>query len=275
MAFWSSTPGPLLFAHRGASSERPENSALAFRRALELGADVLELDLHATRDGVFVVSHDPSAERTCNVRRRLGECTWSEISSWDAGWGFVDRAGERPYAGQQIRLARFDSVLEQFPDAAFNVDVKEASDAEVRTLLSLLRARQAESRVLLTSFSWRCLRRIRRQGYEGPLGLSQLEVIRLFFAPELTLRLLPLGGLRAQVPPRSGSLDLGGPRFIEKCHRLGLKVDYWVINQASEAARLLDNGADGIITDDVATIANVFATSERTAAWRARQEMKR
>ena len=272
MHFWSRTPGPLLYAHRGASSELPENSTLAFRRGLELGADVLELDLHATRDGVFVVSHDPSAERTCNVSRRLGECTWSEVSSWDAGWGFVDEQGKRPHAEQQIRLARFESVLDEFPDAAFNVDVKEASDAEVRTLLSLLRGRQAEDRVLLTSFSWRCLQRIRRQGYEGPLGLSQLEVIRLFFAPELSGRLLPFAGVRAQVPPSSGPLDLSSPRFIEKCHRLGLKVDYWVINQASEAARLLDNGADGIITDDVAKIAELFASSERTAAWRTRQD---
>jgi glycerophosphoryl diester phosphodiesterase len=272
MHFWSRTPGPLLYAQRGASSELPENSTLAFRRALELGADVLELDLHATRDGVFVVSHDPSAERTCNVSRRLGECTWSEVSTWDAGWGYVDAEGQRPYAGQQIRLARFDSLLDEFPAAAFNVDVKEASDAEVRTLLSLLGARRAESRVLLTSFSWRCLRRIRRQGYAGPLGLSQLEVIRLFFAPELSGKLLPFAGVRAQVPTRSGPLDLSTPRFIEKCHRLGLKVDYWVINRASEAARLLDNGADGIITDDAAEIAKVYASSERTAAWRARRQ---
>ena len=272
MHFWSRTPGPLLYAHRGASSELPENSTPAFRRALELGADVLELDLHATRDRVFVVSHDPSAERTCNVAKRLGECTWSEVSSWDAGWGFVDAEGKRPHAGQGIRLARFDSVLDQFQEAAFNVDVKEASDAEMRSLLSLLREQRAESRVLLTSFSWRCLRRIRRQGYEGPLGLCQLDVIRLFFLPELAGRLLPFDGVRAQVPPRSGPLDLSSPRFIEKCHRLGLKVDYWVINQASEAARLLDNGADGIISDDVAKIAAVYASSERTAAWRARQD---
>jgi glycerophosphoryl diester phosphodiesterase len=272
MHFWSRTPGPLLYAHRGASSELPENTTPAFRRALELGADVLELDVHATQDRVFVVSHDPSAERTCNVPRRLADCTWSEVSSWDAGWGFVDAQGKRPYADKDIRLARFDSVLDEFRDAAFNVDVKEATDAEVRTLLSLLREQRAESRVLLTSFSWRCLWRIRRQGYEGALGLSQLDVVRLFFMPEFTGRLLPFGGIRAQVPPRSGPLDLSSPRFIEKCHRLGLKVDYWVINQPGEAARLLDNGADGIIADDVAKIAEVFAASERTAAWRARAQ---
>jgi len=96
-------------------------------------------------------------------------------------------------------------------------------------------------------------------------------VARLFFAPEFAGQLLPFRGIRAQIPARSGRLDLGNPSFIAKCHRLGLKVDYWVINHATEAERLLDNGADGIITDDVATIARVFGSSQRTAAWRNRQ----
>ncbi len=242
----------------------------AFRRGLELGADVLELDLHPTRDGVFVVSHDPDGARTCNVARRLAECTWAEVSRWDAGWGFVDAQGKRPFAGGDVRLGRFDAVLDEFPEAAFNVDVKDASELEVRRLLALLGERRAESRVLLTSFSWRCLQRIRRQGYTGPLGLSQLDVVRLFFVPELARRLLSFGGIRAQVPVRSGPLDLSQRPFIDKCHRVGLSVDYWVVNDATEAARLLDTGADGIISDDVAAMAKVFATSERTARWRER-----
>ena len=272
MHFWSRTPGPLLYAHRGASSELPENSTLAFRRALELGADVIELDLHATRDGVFVVSHDPSAERTCNVARRLGDCTWSEVSSWDAGWGFLDAEGKRPHAGKDVRLARFDAVLAEFPDAAFNVDVKAASDSELHNLVSSLRQQRAEPRVLLTSFSWRCLRRLRRHGYSGALGLSQLDVVRLFFAPEPALKLLPFAGIRAQLPTRSGPLDLATPSFIAKCHRLGLKVDYWVVNSAAEAARLLENGADGIITDEVAKVAAVFSSAAATSAWRDRRK---
>lgn len=250
--------GRTLYAHRGASRELPENTLEAFRRALEVGADALELDVHPTRDGVFVVSHDPTGARMCNVARRLDSCTWDEVASWDAGWGYVDAAGERPHAGKGIRVARLDQVIEAFPNVALNVDVKVAGRAELRPLLALLRAQHADERVLLTSFSWRTLRAIEKAGYAGSLGLSRLDVMRLVFSPESLGRLCRFGGVRAQIPPRSGPFDLSRRALIEKCHRLGLAVDYWVVNDPEEAKRLLGAGADGIITDDPRAIAAVF-----------------
>ncbi|HVJ15569.1 MAG TPA: glycerophosphodiester phosphodiesterase family protein [Polyangiaceae bacterium] len=250
MHSWSGVEDPVLYAHRGASAELPENTLPAFRRALELGADVLELDVHPSRDGVFVVSHDPTAERIRGVRHSIAASDWAEI----AGWG----------------LERFDQLLEELPTAAFNVDVKLATAPEIARLVELLHSRRAEGRVLLTSFSWRCLRRIRRAGYRGALGLSQLEVVQLRFAPELLLKALPVPGVRVQIPTHSGPIDLSGAAFIERCHRLGLRVDYWVINDPAQAAMLLERGADGIFTDDVAAIAPVFAASPKSVAWRQR-----
>jgi len=243
MHFWERAAGPLLYAHRGASSELLENSIPAFKRALELGADVLELDVHPSRDGVFVVSHDPTGERLWGVPQRIADCDWSEISRWSAVAG--------------VSPARLEQVLDEFPETPLNVDVKLGREAEIRRLTTLLRARQAEPRVLLTSFSWRCLRRIRLSGYAGALGLSELDVVGLRFAPEPLVRLLPLG-VRVQIPVRSGPIDLSHPAFIDKCHRLGLKVDYWVINDPVEAKELLGRGADGLFTDDVAAIAPLF-----------------
>jgi glycerophosphoryl diester phosphodiesterase len=270
MTFWARTAGPLLYAHRGASAERPENTLGAFERALELGADVLELDVHPSRDGVFVVSHDPSGARSCGVPRRIADCSWPELREWDAGLVFVDAQGGRPFAGSGVRLSRFDDVLDAFPDVPFNVDVKAARGPEIASLIGLIRERRAEERVLLTSFSWRTVRRIERAGYRGALGLSQIDVVGLRFAPEPVFLLLPLPGVRAQIPTHSGRIDLSHARFIDKCHRLGRRVDYWVVNQPQECARLLDNGADGIISDDVAAIAGFFRTAARTEAWRLR-----
>jgi glycerophosphoryl diester phosphodiesterase len=250
--------GWTLYAHRGASRELPENTLEAFRRALEAGADALELDVRPTLDGVFVVSHDPTGARMCNVAKRIDACVWEEVARWDAGWGYVDGAGERPHAGKGIRVARLDQVLEAFPNVALNVDVKEADAAELQPLLALLRAQRADQRVLLTSFSWRTLRAIQSAGYPGSLGLSRLDVMRLVFSPEPLGRLCRFSGVRAQIPPRSGPFDLSRRALIEKCHRLGLAVDYWVINDPGEAKRLLEAGADGIITDDPRTIAAAF-----------------
>jgi glycerophosphoryl diester phosphodiesterase len=273
MHFWHSTGGPLLYAHRGASRECPENTLPAFERALELGADVIELDVHPTRDGVFVVSHDSTAARVAGVARALADASWAEVSGWDAGAGFVDVRGARPFAGSGVRFARFDEVLARFQNVAVNVDVKDARPRDLERLLSIVREAKAEPRVLLTSFSYRVLSRLRALGYAGAIGLSQLDVVRLVFSPGLFDRLFPYGGVRAQIPTRSGPIDLTAPRVFAKCKRLGIGVDYWVVNEPRAAATLLEHGADGIITDDPRAIAEVFRSSPRTAAWRARHPL--
>jgi glycerophosphoryl diester phosphodiesterase len=269
MHFWSATTGPLLYAHRGASLEYPENSIEAFRRALELGADVLELDIHATRDGVFVVSHDATGERA-GVHSRIADCDWAEVSTWDAGRSFVDSAGAQPFRGKGIHMVRFEAVLEAFATTPLNVDVKRARPDQLRQLLDLIRAARAVERVLLTSFSRHCVAMIDELNYAGAIGLSQCDVVRLFFGPERLSRWLGFCGCRVQIPSSSGPFELTKRTFIERCHRLGLGVDYWVVNDAERASELLDRGADGIVTDDPATIAALFLRSPNAAAWRAR-----
>lgn len=270
MPSWSSIEGPLLLAHRGASAERPENTLAAFELALELGADVLELDVHPSRDGVLIVSHDPDGLRNAGVARALADCSSSEIAGWDAGFGFQDRSGQRPFAGRGLGLPRFDEVLAALPNALFNVDVKLAREHDLRSLLATIRARQAASRVLLTSFSSEVLGLVRALRYDGPIGLAEREVKRLVMSPAFVTRWFPLAGSRVQIPVRAGWLDLARARLIDKCHRLGLAVDYWVIDDPAEAERLLARGADGIFTDDTRALARVFASSPHTSAWRER-----
>lgn len=249
----------MLFGHRGASIELPENTLPAFQRALELGANALELDVHATNDGVFVVSHDPTGERMCNTLRKIGDSPWGQVSTWDAGWGFVDEHGKRPYANRGFRVPRLEEVVKRFRETPLNIDVKAADSHAIAHLIALLRAHAAEERVLLTSFSWQTLREIRREGYRGPTGLAKLDVTLLLFSPELLGRLVRFDGKRVQVPVRSGPFDLSRKTFIDKCHGLGLAVDYWVVNDATLAKTLLERGADGIITDDPRRIAPAFA----------------
>lgn len=270
MAAWTELEAPLLFAHRGANHERPENTLPAFELGLELGADVLELDVHPSRDGVFVVSHDPTGERMCGVARAIADCDWPDIARWDAGTGYVDRDGKRSLAGAGFHPPRFEEVLEAFPGACCNVDVKDAQTPELEKLLAAIGNYQAEQRVLLTSFSGQVLDRVRSLGYSGPLGLSQPDALRVVLAPTFVNRLFPVAGNRLQIPTEARPLNLTKPRLLKKCRRLGLPIDYWVINDASEAKRLLELGAAGIMTDDTRAIAAVFAESSQTAAWRRR-----
>ncbi len=249
---------PRLYAHRGAAAEMPENTVPSFARALEHGASALEMDLHMTSDGHVVVSHDPDGARLCGVAHEIKKTTLADLRTWDAGWGYIDAAGQRSFQGRGLRIPLLEEVLDAFPGIPLNVDVKQEQPSMVPTLLALLERRGAADRVLVASFRTATLHEVRRRGYPGATGLAQSEVIRLRFVPTMLLSGLPLKGARAQVPVSAGGVRLDGASFIAKCHKLGIAVDYWTINDVAEASRLLRLGADGIMTDDPRAIAPVF-----------------
>jgi glycerophosphoryl diester phosphodiesterase len=254
---------PRLYAHRGACAELPENTLPSFARALELGADALELDVHGTADGHVVVSHDPSAERMCGVAAAYRSARLDEIRRLDAGAGFLAADGGRPFRGRGLRVPTLEELLVEFPDVVLNIDITQSRPAIAGRVVELVRRHRAEDRVILASFQLRTMLRVRAAGYPGVTALSQPELALLRFAPAALTRSFPLRGQAAQLPTRRGRIDFSLRWLIDKCHQLGLRVDYWTVNDPDEARFLLDLGADGIMTDDPAAIAPVFAAPGR------------
>jgi len=254
---------PLLIGHRGAAAERPENTMVSFERAVALGVDVLETDVHMTADGRVVLSHDPSGARAAGVRQLIKRCSFEQVRAWDLGHGFVDAAGGRPFAGRGIRMPLLDELLGAFDEVRLNIDIKQREPPMVAPVLSLLRRHGAEHRVCLASFHAPVIRQVRAAALAGPTVLCRNEVLTLLALPRAWLARHPLGGDRVQVPPRFGPLRPGARRFIAKCHALGLAVDYWTINDPRHAEALLDAGADGIMTDDPAVLAPLFERRRR------------
>ena len=216
-----------IYAHRGASRELPENTMRAFRRALELGADALETDVHVTHDGVIVVSHDPDGARIFGEPARIADSSWAEVRAWG--------------------IPSLEEVVTSFSGVPINVDLKIDAAAQA---VALLRKLGAEDQVTLASFQSSTLRKVRALGYRGPTGLGRSEVARLLSLPAAAQR-GPLAppGRAAQLP-----LSLAKPWIIRRCHALGLRVDYWTVNEPALATSLVALGADGIMTDDPATI---------------------
>jgi glycerophosphoryl diester phosphodiesterase len=248
-----------LYAHRGASAERPENTMPAFERAVELGVDALETDVHVTRDDHLIAAHDPTAARTTGAQVAWGDVDLAEVRRLDAGWGFVAPDGTRPFAGKGIAVPTFEEVLDAFPRMRINVDLK--GERAVEIMLDLIRRKRADDRVTLASFQLRTLVEIRRRGYGGETSLSQGEVATLLGLPAMLWRQLPFTGTAAQVPTHSGRIRFDRPAFIAKCHSIGLRVDFWTIDDRVEAARLLELGADGIITNDPGALRSLFQSS--------------
>ena len=229
----------------------------AFRYALELGAGALEMDAHITADGKIVISHDPDGARLAGVRAAIRDTQCSDVQRWDLGKNFLGPGGER-FSGRGYRIPTLEEVLVELPNVPINIDIKQHKPSMVEPLLSLLRRLRVEERVLLASFDSRTLGEVRRAHYAGPTALGQRELMGLLLLPGAVLSLMPHRGDAAQIPTHAGRIPLGTRRVIDKCHELGLRVDYWTVNDPDEARRLLDLGADGIMTDDVRRIAPVF-----------------
>lgn len=246
----------VLFAHRGARVERPENTLIAFRHALDLGADALELDVHSTRDGVVVVHHDPGLERSSGLPVLLRNVDWSALQHVDVGHTFHDEHGKSPFAG--TRLCRLEDVLAEFPGVPLNVDLKPDSASLCAAVLAILEKRRATDHVRLASFSTRNLLRVRRAGYPGQTSYGPRGVMLLATGGRMLLGRLGELAQAAQVPTHYGRLRLDTPRFLAEVRKTGAQTHFWTINDPTEAERLLALGADGVVTDDVRAIKPVF-----------------
>ena len=229
-------PGPIPFAHRGGTSEAPENTMPAFEHAVSLGYRYLETDVHLSADGVLMAFHDPDLTRTCGVAGTIAELTADELADVR-----VDGRATIPLMSE---------LLERFPDVRFNIDCK--SDAAVGPLAALLRRYEAIDRVCLGAFSHTRLAKLRTLlGADLLSCASPKEVAMLRLAGRIT------GSAQrvAQVPVRYGAPT--GPKgvtvvtdgFGRNAHRKGVPVHVWTIDDPAEMHRLLDLGVDGIMTD--------------------------
>ncbi|MEI6806124.1 MAG: glycerophosphodiester phosphodiesterase family protein [Myxococcaceae bacterium] len=214
-----------LVAHRGANWHFPENTLPAFRRALQDGATVLEIDIRRTRDDVIVVCHDP---------------IWHQ-----------KRISKTRYEALSDSLPRLEDILLAFPNIKLNINIKPKDLKAVYLTVDLLRKHQATSRVCLASFHLEVHRWLHDLKYEGERGLSRFEIVALLLLPKTVIKFFNWQGRRAQVPLQ---YFLDTSYFIKKCHALNISVDYWVVNQIEVAEKLINLGADRIMTDDPATL---------------------
>ena len=235
-----------LYAHRGASARAPENTLSAFEIALSDGANALELDVHRTVDGHFVVAHDPDGARTAGCDERIAEVSLNDIRRWTAD-------GEA--------IPTLPEFLSAFPDTPVSIDLKPNDPTAVEPLLDVLSAHNGEDRVTVASFHDRLLWQARRLGWQGRTALTRGEVAALRFAP-LALARRVIRGHAAQIPVQSGPIRLDRDDFLKRCRTLGIRADYWVVNDPEEARKLLAAGATGLMSDDPALLAPVFREFE-------------
>ena len=246
--------GPRVFAHRGlafapdGSPAAPENTAAAFADAIAIGAAYVETDVHASSDGIAVISHDPSLDRVAGRPGRVSDLTLAQLQAIDLGGG----QGFRSLA----------AVLAEFPATRFNIDIK-SLDAVQPTVDAILAA-DASDRVLVTSFSEaRRVAAVRQlPGVATSAGASRFAVALL--AGKVGLSWLVRIALRdidcVQVPMSHLGLRITTPPMIRRLHAAGVEIHVWTINDAKTMRALLDLGVDGIVTDRADVAMTVLST---------------
>jgi glycerophosphoryl diester phosphodiesterase len=252
-AFQSGRARPLVFAHRGGAALRPENTIDAFDHGLSFGADGLEFDVHLSRDGIVVVHHDQTLERTTSGRGAIAALTADELDRVDAGYWFTPDSGvpspTYPFRGRGIGVPRLRAVLQRYRDHRLIIELKTRDSELARHTIDEIRKADAVDRVALGSFYWQALHAARRYEPRIPTGAAQEETRWALYRSRIRW---PLGRTKYrefQVPERIGSTTIVTPQFIAHAHRAGLPVRVWTVNDAAAMQRLLGWGADGLISD--------------------------
>lgn len=247
---------PMLVAHRGGSKIVPENTLEGFRDAVtRWDADMLEMDVHVTRDGVPVVIHDPTVDRTTDGTGAVADLTLDELRRFDAGYRFADPSGATSWRGRGVRVPTLDEVLEEFRGVWVNLELK--TGAAASPVVQAVRRHGAEARVLVAAEYERW--REGARGYAGPWGASRHHVL-LFRA----LCALPgAGGYTPgadvfQVPETWRGMTVVNSAFIERAHEKNIPVQVWTVDDPADMARLLRMGVDGIQTDRPDLLARVL-----------------
>ncbi|MFW5684241.1 MAG: glycerophosphodiester phosphodiesterase [Spirochaetota bacterium] len=241
-----------VIAHQGGNHLWPDNTMPAFRNAVEMGVDALELDVHSTADGVLVVIHDETVDRTTNGSGLVKELTLAEIRGLDAAWNWPHHVetDEYPYRGQGIKIPTLEEVLREFPDVPMAIEIKQADPPIVEPFGELLQRYDREQNTIVASFHPEVMHSFRESFPRFATSGVEPE-IRTFYVMKTIFAgwLYPPPMEAFQVPETSGDLQVITPRFVRAAHRRGINVQVWTVNDAESMRRILDAGVDGIITD--------------------------
>lgn len=243
-------PGPLVMAHRGGAGLWPENTMLAFERARDLGVDVIETDVHSTADGVLVVLHDATLERTTDGAGPVGALTLAQLKKLDAGFRWSADGGKTfPWRGRGLTVPTLDEVFTRLPGMRFNIEPKQESPSIVKPLCRAIREKGMADKVTIGSFRQGVLDEFRKECPEVKTSAGPAEVAEF-------LRASRGGGgagepkfVALQVPESMMGVHLLTGSFVESAHARALQVHAWTVNESEDMRRLVDIGVDGIMTD--------------------------
>ena len=247
---------PLVIAHQGGELLAPSNTMAAFKNAANMGVDVLETDIHITKDGHLVTIHDPSVDRTTNGKGNVSDLTLAELQALDAGYHFQDLDGSYSFRDKGVYIPTVEEMFKTFNDMKIEIEIKDDNPPErieeiASKLWDLIEKYQMEEKIMIGSFDQEILKTF-EQYAKGRVAITagRQEVKSFVVYHKFFLRNLYVPTVDAfQIPVEDSGFDLTDQRLIDGAHRLGMEIHYWTIDDPKTMEKLIDAGADGILTN--------------------------
>lgn len=242
---------PLVIAHQGGDEVWPGDTLFAYQNAAKLGVDVLEMDIHISRDGVLVLMHDEKVDRTTDGTGEIESMTLAELKKLDAGYDWSPDEGKTfPFRGQGVTVTTLEEVFQAFPEKHMTIEIKKSNASMVKPFCELIRKYDMQDKVLVASFYDDKIKQFRTECPEVATSSAKQETTvfvllsKAFLAGFYSPKFLSL-----QVPEESGGITVMTESFVRAAHSRGLAVEVWTINDKETMQKLINWGVDGIMTD--------------------------
>lgn len=242
---------PLVIAHQGGDGIWPGNTLFALQNAADLGADVLEMDLHITADGTLVLIHDETVDRTTDGTGEVEAMTLEELKQLDAGYDWsLDDGASYPFRGQGITIPTLEEVFTAFPEYRMTIEIKKTNTSMAKPFCEMIREYDMQDKVLVASFHDERLKEFRAECPDVATSSAKNETTVFVLLTKALLGDLYSPKFHAlQVPEESSGITVMTEGFVRAAHARNLAVEPWTINDEESMRKFITWGVDGIITD--------------------------
>lgn len=237
----------LVIPHGGGDGLFPENTMLAYEKTMAMGADVIDVDVRRSKDGVLIAFHDPTTVRITGQARTVNATTFAELTKLDAGWAFA-KGNTNPFRNKGVTIPSLESILKRFPTALLSLDLKDESTDLNAPLCSLLNRFRRTNDVFVGSNSDEQILQFRKQCPGVRTSATMVDVYAsqsarasndAAFVPAVSVD---------QPPYRMGGRTLVDEASLKWAHSHDVAILTWVVNDTKSLQRLVDLGVDGIYT---------------------------
>ncbi len=252
--YYDGVTGTLVIAHQGGDGIWPGDTMYAFEKAVEIGADVLEMDAHITKDGHIVLMHDETVDDTTDGTGLIEEITLDELKKLDAAYEWSNDGGQTfPYRGQGIQVPTLDELFQKFPQMRYVIEIKLTKNPIDQPLCDLIRQHDMQDKVVVASFHDEAMQNFRVTCPGVATSASRGEVTKFVILGKVFLSGLVAPEYQSIQPPydpqESYNIPIMTKRFIREAHAKNVKVEPWTVDDPELMRLYIEWGVDGIITD--------------------------